>query len=175
MVPADSDRIPRAPPYSGASFDLPTLPIRDCHPLRSLFPQRSGSVGIPLFEVLQPRSVRKRSGLGSAPFARHYSGYRLFLSFPPGTKMFQFPGFAPSHDGDGSSTRRVAPFGYARINTCLQFPVPFRSLPRPSSPPDSLGIRRSLFVPFPLLRISPAPRRLTAPRTARRVCESNHC
>ena len=47
-------------------------------------------------EVLQPRRVRKRAGLGSAPFARHYSGYRFFLSLPPGTKMFQFPGFAPS-------------------------------------------------------------------------------
>ena len=46
--------------------------------------------------VLQPRHVRKHTGLGSAPFARHYSGYRSFLSFPPGTKMFQFPGFAPN-------------------------------------------------------------------------------
>ncbi|KAF1856150.1 hypothetical protein Lal_00002525 [Lupinus albus] len=29
--------------------------------------------------------------------------------------------------------RRVSPFGYPRIKTCLQFPVAFRSLPRPSS------------------------------------------
>ena len=47
-----------------------------------------------LLPLLQPRGVRKRHGLGSAPFARHYSGYRFFLSLPPGTKMFQFPGFA---------------------------------------------------------------------------------
>ena len=47
-----------------------------------------------LLRLLQPRTVRKQHGLGSAPFARHYSGYRLFLSLPPGTKMFQFPGFA---------------------------------------------------------------------------------
>ena len=53
------------------------------------FPDRSWC------EVLQPRHVRKHTGLGSAPFARHYSGYRFFLSLPPGTKMFQFPGFAP--------------------------------------------------------------------------------
>ena len=46
--------------------------------------------------ALQPRHVREHNGLGSAPFARHYSGYRSFLSFPPGTKMFQFPGFAPN-------------------------------------------------------------------------------
>ena len=98
--------------------------------------------------VLQPRHVRKHTGLGSAPFARHYSGYRLFLSLPPGTKMFQFPGFALTCVSDWSSTRRVPPFGHARITTCLRFPEPFRSLPRPSSPPDSLGIHRSLFVSF---------------------------
>ena len=35
---------------------------------------------------------------------------------------------------DWSSTSRVAPFGYLRIKTCLQFPGACRSLPRPSSP-----------------------------------------
>ena len=103
---------------------------------------------VALCRLLQPRHVRKHIGLGSAPFARHYSGYRFFLSSPPGTKMFQFPGFAPSHDGGRPSTCRVAPFGYSRIKSCLQIPATFRSLPRPSSPPDSLGILRSLFLPF---------------------------
>ena len=103
---------------------------------------------VSLSVLLQPRSVRKRSGLGYARFARHYSGYHCLFSLPPGTKMFQFPGFAPSHDGGRPSTCRVAPFGYPRINSCLQIPAAFRSLPRPSSPPDSLGILRSLFLPF---------------------------
>ena len=31
----------------------------------------------------------------------------------------------------------IAPFGYIRINTCLRFPVSFRSLPRPSSAPNA--------------------------------------
>ena len=62
--------------------------------------------------------------------------------------MFQFPGFALTIVSDGPSTRRVPPFGYARIISCLQIPGAFRSLPRPSSPPDSLGILRSLFFPF---------------------------
>ncbi len=35
---------------------------------------------------------------------------------------------------DMPSTCRVAPFGYPRINTRVQFPVAFRSLSRPSSP-----------------------------------------
>ena len=104
--------------------------------------------------LLQPRSVRKRSGLGYARFARHYSGYHCLFSLPPGTKMFQFPGFAPSHDGGRPSTCRVAPFGYSRIKSCLQIPATFRSLPRPSSPPDSLGILRSLLLPFSVLPAS---------------------
>ena len=62
--------------------------------------------------------------------------------------MFQFPGFAHSHECTWSSTKWVAPFRHARIKTCLQFPEPFRSLPRLSSPPDSLGILRSLLIPF---------------------------
>ena len=42
--------------------------------------------------VLQPRGSRNSRGLGCAPFARHYLGYHVLFSLPPGTKMFQFPG-----------------------------------------------------------------------------------
>ena len=87
--------------------------------------------------LLQPRPRRNAAGLGSFPFDRHYSGNRYFLSLPPGTEMFQFPGFTPDYSGAWSSTRRVAPFGHVRINTCLQFPELFRSLPRPSSSPEA--------------------------------------
>jgi hypothetical protein len=40
-----------------------------------------------------PQDLRPR-GLGSSPFARHYSGNTYLVSFPPGTEMFHFPGFA---------------------------------------------------------------------------------
>ena len=72
----------------------------------------------------------------------------MFLSLPAGTEMFQFPAFAPCIHGDGPSARRVAPFGHMRIEACLQLPAHFRSFPRPSSPPDSLGILRSLLSSF---------------------------
>ena len=49
MVPAVSDRIPRVPPYSGASLVTASLPVRGCHPLRPAFPDRSGS--LPLLYV----------------------------------------------------------------------------------------------------------------------------
>jgi hypothetical protein len=59
------------------------------------------------------------------------------MSFPPGTEMFQFPGFASTplciQDGiilaDG-----VAPFGNPRINDRSHLPVAYRSVLRPSSP-----------------------------------------
>ena len=39
----------------------------------------------------------------------------------------------------------VAPFGHLRINTCLRFPVAFRSLLRPSS---ALGAKASTVCPY---------------------------
>jgi hypothetical protein len=67
---------------------------------------------------------------GLLPFRSPLLRESLSISFPPGTKMFPFPGFAPALAGF-----RVAPFGHPRIYARLQLPVAFRSLPRPSSPP----------------------------------------
>src|SRR5207245_8622750 len=62
-------------------------------------------------------------------------GSRL-LSLPPGTEMFQFPGFASlSREMTDLAAGRVAPFGDPGITACLQLPQAYRSLPRPSSPP----------------------------------------
>ena len=60
-------------------------------------------------------------------------GIISLFSLPAGTKMFQFPAFTPDRSGDAPSARRVAPFGHVRINSRLQIPGHFRSLPRPSS------------------------------------------
>ena len=76
MVPPSSDRIPRVPPYSRTHEDLP---VRGCHPLRHGFPAASGSPS------RATGLVRFRSPL--------LTESRL-MSFPPGTEMFQFPGFA---------------------------------------------------------------------------------
>jgi hypothetical protein len=66
----------------------------------------------------------------------------MILSLPPGTKMFQFPGFPlPSlyiqlgvlaHYGQW-----VAPFGNPRIKACFRLPEAYRRLLRPSSAPDA--------------------------------------
>ena len=76
MVPPSSDRISRVPPYSRIYGDLH---IRGCHPLRPAFPDRSASL---------PQTT------GLFRFRSPLLAESLLMSFPPGTEMFQFPGFA---------------------------------------------------------------------------------
>jgi hypothetical protein len=123
--------------------DAKLLPVRGCHPLRPAFPRGSGSLDV------ATGLIRFRSPL--------LTESRL-MSFPPGTEMFQFPGFASnpygfrirslvserrrqttrpvarSHPLTSELWRWVAPFGYPRIKACSQLPTAFRSVPRPSSP-----------------------------------------
>ena len=84
--------------------------------------------------VLLPRTCRNRYGLGCFPFARRYLGNRCFFLFLLLLRCFSSEGWPPLPD-DRSSTCRVVPFRYPRIESCLQIPEAFRSLPRLSSPP----------------------------------------
>ena len=80
-----------------------------------------------------------------------YVGFRLLqfrspllsesrlISFPWGTKMVQFPQYRLAILSIHIAMckhyfTRVPPFGNQRILACLQLPVAYRSLPRPSSP-----------------------------------------
>ena len=93
--------------------------------------------GYPMVGPTTPTPPRRRR-FGLFPFRSSLLRESMFLSPPAGTEMFQFPAFAPdSQSGDGPSARRVPPFGHARIASCLRIPAPFRSLPRPSSPPEA--------------------------------------
>ena len=96
MVPADSRRIPRAPRYSGyryashrfvyASFTLygatfQRLPLTIfLATARSYNPAEAGTSAV----WATPRSLATTWGITN------------LFSFPPGTKMFQFPGLAPA-------------------------------------------------------------------------------
>jgi hypothetical protein len=57
----------------------PNLSIRGCHPLRPGFPAGSDNSGPKHWP--DPRSLATTNGVS-------------LMSFPPGTEMFQFPGFA---------------------------------------------------------------------------------
>ena len=80
-----------------------------------------------------PRALGPRFGL--RPFRSPLLRASRLISLPPGTEMFQFPGFASgSRLMAGLAPRRVAPFGHLGITVCVRLPRAFRSLPRPSSP-----------------------------------------
>ena len=133
MVPADSHRIPRVPRYSGFRYAShrfvyaalmlcgPTfqrVPLTMCLAIsRSYYPDRAGTLSV----WAAPRSLATTWGITN------------LFSFPPGTKMFQFPGLAPLCGG-WSSTSRVVPFGDPRVKGHLHLTAAFRSLSRPSSP-----------------------------------------
>ena len=81
------------------------------------------------------------------------------MSVPPGTEMFQFPGFASHHYVFmmGSPRGGVAPFGYPRIKACSRLPMAFRSVPRPSSPPDAKASTECSYRAFdPAFSIQPS-------------------
>ena len=94
MGPVDSDRLSRVRSYSGAGAQTFSFGLRDFHRLWSPIPERSTRVVVCAMPVLQPQPdesgwfglFRVRSPL--------LTESRL-LSFPPGSEMFQFPGFAP--------------------------------------------------------------------------------
>ena len=137
MVPVDSDRIPRVPPYLGFPCVVIQLHVRDFHALRCAFPGSFLFFGIVCPRVLQPRSCQKQQRFRLFSFRSPLLRESIFLSFPAGTKMFQFPASAPSCDGTRPSAWWVVPFGVRRINSCLLIPGDFRSLPRPSSLPEA--------------------------------------
>jgi hypothetical protein len=145
--------------------------LRGCYPLWRPFPRPSTThvlcnsleeVQLPLSGPATPRQQRLhavtlprfRLTPVRSPLLR---GSRL-LSLPPGTEMFQFPGFPlPVLCVQTGVTRhdpcRVSPFGHPRINAWLAAP---RGL---SQPPTSfigfwrLGIHHVPFVTWQLLKM----------------------
>ena len=147
MVPPCSDRISRVPPYSRIKW---YLRIRGYHPLWPDFPDRSAypSLTTGLFRVRSPLLAES-----------------LLMSFPPGTEMFQFPGFAstPYVFRCRYPHGWVSPFGNPRINDCSHLPAAYRSVPRPSSP---LGAKASTERSYRAQYIPPMPARRTKPHDA---------
>ena len=81
-----------------------------------------------------PARAKRRRRFGLVPVRSPLLGESLLFSFPAGTKMFQFPAYAPrARRGDRPSACRVVPFGDPRITGHVHLPAAYRSLSRPSS------------------------------------------
>ena len=137
MVPADSDRISRVPPYSGYFNESRIFRLQDYHLLWFSFPTNSAILKIfySYIKVLQPQSV---DWFGLFPFRSPLLRESIFLSFPPVTKMFQFAGLLSQQLCIHSRKTVnyycwVYPFGNLRIKAYVLLPEAYRCLSRPSS------------------------------------------
>ena len=153
MVYPDSNGISRVPPYSGIiPRKSKCFHLRGYHPLWQTFPGPSISnwifdfpTGLQTHQRLS-RNTRTATLAGLTQFKFRLFPFRspllwksLLISFPEGTKMFQFPSLALTslyiqeavvqHD-----LYWVSPFGNPRIIESLLLSEAYRSLPRPSSP-----------------------------------------
>ncbi len=76
-----------------------SLRVRDCHPLRTDFPDCSTHETYCDDAVLQPPHCRNRTGLGSSPFARHYRGNHSYFLFLRVLRCFSSPRSPPPSGG----------------------------------------------------------------------------
>ena len=123
MVPRCSDKIARVSSYSSSLTGL-CFRLQGYHLLWPDFPDCS-------------TSTHPITTTGLVPVRSPLLRESRLISFPPGTEMFQFPGFA-SHTY-GFSVRYLLRGGFphsdiAGSKLVCQLPDAFRRLPRPSSP-----------------------------------------
>ena len=135
MVPDNSAGIPRVPAYSGGPPVLFRFGYGALTPSGPAFQPVPLASEKPLRTPITPTRASRHRRFGLFPVRSPLLGESLLLSLPAGTKMFQFPAFAPSSGWCRDRSRRVAPFGNLRVYAHLPLAAAFRSLSRPSSPP----------------------------------------
>ena len=148
MVPADSDRIPRVPPYSGGALAAAPLPVRAFHPLRTDFPDGSGSWLQLYWTLLLPRPRLDDGGLGSSPFARHYSGNRYFFLFLQVLRCFSSLRSPRTYARRAAFNRAGFPIRTRTDQFLFADPRAFSQLTASFFASGSLGIPRSPFSSF---------------------------
>ena len=109
--------------------------LRGFHSLRLAFPKPFCYRLTHLSRSITPDC--KQSGLGSFPFARRYSGNRVFFLFLRVLRCFSSPGSPcitmDSLCSNGGLLRQVSPFRNLRVNGYLLLTAAYRSLSRLSS------------------------------------------
>ena len=121
MVSPDSYRISRVRQYSGTRRKSHDFRIRGCHPLWQAFPHHSANRSIFYFHVPGPTTPeRQASQVCAVPRSLATTDGISLISFPLGTKMFQFPrcpslSLCVQQRDDRGLLCRVSPFGDLRI------------------------------------------------------------
>ena len=109
--------------------------IRGCHPLWPLFPKCFANL---------------RRSIGLVPVRSPLLRESLLMSFPPGTEMFQFPGFASPNlciqSGDTLSTSSATPEGETEEMVRVGFPIRKSPDQRLLTSPRRLSQRATSFI-----------------------------
>ena len=158
MVLANSDRIPRVPPYSGTqSGDFQTFAYGAITlfgvPFQTLLLAIRPIITRPLpghpHWAPQPRRTRS-VGLASSRFARRYSENRFCFLFLRVLRCFTSPGWPPppmySATDDEALPRQVSQFGNPRIRAWLAATRGLSQLPTSFIAFCCLGIHRAPLV-----------------------------
>ena len=135
MVPPASRPITRVGRYSGTPLRTARLSATGLSP--SSGPRSRGLRLAPPHASVGPTTPPPQGGrFGLGPVRSPLLRASRLISLPPGTEMFQFPGFASRlRRMTRLAPGRVSPFGHLGITACVPLPRAYRSLPRPSSPP----------------------------------------
>jgi hypothetical protein len=128
MVPAASRRVSRVPRYSGATKGGLHFRLRGYHPLWPAFPGRSTNAFLSLVEPLAASGSRRPlremmwsynpelslriARFGLVRFRSPLLSESRLISFPPGTEMVHFPGFASCTYGFSARSAVFAPRGF---------------------------------------------------------------
>ena len=133
MVPADSNRVPRDPLYSGYLKEFFLFRLQDFHLLWFHFPLNST-----IKRICNSYIPQSEDWFGLIPFRSPLLRESIFLSFPLVTKMFQFARLLSLslciHDRITVHYYCwVSPFGNLRVKAYLQLAEAYRCSSRPSS------------------------------------------
>ena len=155
VVPPTSHRVSRVPWYSGS------CPLHSASAYRAvtlsgrLSQSRSAGIMHTSWQSVTPACTH--AGLGWPPFARRYSGVRVFFLFLRVLRCFSSPGSLPcamdSHMDVWSVSIQVSLFRDPRLVGHLHLPEAYRSLSRLSSAPSA---KASALRPF-CLTVRPLP------------------
>ena len=155
MVAAASDRIPRVPPYSG---NAPKCILSCLYGPFTLYGLTFQTVPVPTHTPLTSTPTTpitpRRHGFGLLPFRSPLLRKSMFLSFPAGTKMFQFPAFAPHKLWCTAFGRAGSPIRIPTDQVSLADPRGFSQLAASFFASGSQGIPRSPFSPSLALKES---------------------
>ena len=124
------------PALLGIPLGVVRVILPGCHRLWRAVPGRFGLASYSHGAVPQPQEC-KHPWFGLAPVRSPLLRGSRLLSLPPGTEMFQFPGFASfaCAQDDRPYGRSGCPIRRSWDHSLFAAPQAYRSLPRPSSPP----------------------------------------